>query len=159
MWNFKLLRVFNRCQINPFTARACNISGLKDAGTRLQACYIPVKHVIFRSSMLYSGQTCYIPVKHVIFRSCNTSTFSVMRLDENPFTCQCEKEDKRAYSLSWCFTSTEAGWPVRDGLGLQFQILHIYVLFSDGVMEMKGFKKKKEKKKKKKKVVEEIVLS
>ena len=65
MWNFKLLRVFNRCQINPFTARACNISGLKDAGTRLQACYIPVKHVIFRSSMLYSG-----PVTHLLSVLC-----------------------------------------------------------------------------------------
>ena len=52
--------------------------------------------------------------------------------------------------------------------GLQFQILHIYVLFSDDIMEMKGLKKKKRKRKKKKrrgggggggeKKVEEIVL-
>ena len=38
------------------------------------------------------GHAC----KQYIFRSCNTSTFSAVRLDENPFTCQCEKESKMA---------------------------------------------------------------
>ena len=33
--------------------------------------------------------------KQSIFRSCNTSTFNAMCFDENPFTCQCEKEKKR----------------------------------------------------------------
>ena len=54
---------------NPFTAAACKLSGLKDARTRQQTVY---------------------------FRSFNTSTFSAMRFDgENPFTCQCQKEDKK----------------------------------------------------------------
>ena len=56
---------------NPFTAPACNISGLKDAGTCLQIVYI--------------------------FWSFNTTTFNVIIcFDENPFTFQCEKEDKKA---------------------------------------------------------------
>ena len=47
---------------NPFTAPACNISGLKDARGRLQTVYFPV---------LYK-----------------TSTFNAVRLDGDPFTCQ-----------------------------------------------------------------------
>ena len=52
------------------------------------------------------GRTC----KQYIFRSYNTFTFSATRFDENPFTCQCEKEDKKAegfqISLSyWSFTN------------------------------------------------------
>ena len=62
---------------NPFTAPACTISGLKDARTRLQKFYIP-------TYMLH-----------------NTSTFSVMRHDENLFTCQCKKEDKKAYCFKF----------------------------------------------------------
>jgi len=53
--------------INSFTAPACKISGLKDAGTRLQTGY---------------------------FLVLNTSTFSAIRFDENPFKCQYEKETK-----------------------------------------------------------------
>ena len=34
--------------------------------------------------------------KQCIFRSYNTSTFNVMRFDENPFTFQREKENKKA---------------------------------------------------------------
>ena len=34
--------------------------------------------------------------KQYVFRSYNTSTFSAMRFDESPFTCQWEKEDKKA---------------------------------------------------------------
>ena len=50
--------------INPFTAPACEIFGLKDARPRL--------------------------------RSYSTYTFSAKRFDEDPFTCQREKEDKKA---------------------------------------------------------------
>ena len=49
--------------INPFTAPACKISGLKDARTLL-----------------------------CMFRSYIISTFSAMHLDENPFACQYEKK-------------------------------------------------------------------
>ena len=34
--------------------------------------------------------------KQYIFKSYNTSTFNAVRFDENPFTCHCEKEDKKA---------------------------------------------------------------
>ena len=34
--------------------------------------------------------------KQYIFQSYNTSTFNALRFDENPFTCQCEKGDKKA---------------------------------------------------------------
>ena len=52
--------------LNPFTAPACNISGLKDARTRLQTVNFPV----------YA-----------------TSASNAMSFDENRFTSQCEKED------------------------------------------------------------------
>ena len=55
--------------INPFTASACKISGLKDAQVHL---------------------------KNSIFSGPITSTFNVMRFDENPFTCQSKKENKKA---------------------------------------------------------------
>ena len=65
-------------KISPFTVRACTISGLKDAGTHLCTC------------------------KHYIFQSFNTSTFNAMHSDENPFTRQCEKENKKAYGFKFC---------------------------------------------------------
>ena len=34
--------------------------------------------------------------RQYIFLSCNTSIFSAMHLDKNPFTCQCESEEKKA---------------------------------------------------------------
>ena len=34
--------------------------------------------------------------KEYIFRSYNTSTLNAKHFDENPFTCQCEKEDRNA---------------------------------------------------------------
>ena len=56
--------------INPITASDCSISGLNDAArTRLQTVYFPV---------LY-----------------NTSTFSVVCFDENPFTRQLKKKKKK----------------------------------------------------------------
>ena len=61
--------------INPFTAPACKISGLKDARTRLIA------------NSIVSG-------------SINTSTFNAMRFDEDLFTCQCEKRKQRGLSVS-----------------------------------------------------------
>ena len=57
------------CVINPFIAPACKISGLNDTRTRLQT---------------------------YIFRPCNTSIFSALRFDENPFKYQGKKEDKKA---------------------------------------------------------------
>ena len=56
---------------NPFTGLACKLFGLGDAQVR---------------------GTC----KQYIFWSYNTSTFNAMLFDENPFICQCEKEDKKA---------------------------------------------------------------
>ena len=53
----------------------------------------------------------------IISRSCNTSTFNGMRFNENPFTCQCKKEDKKS-----------------EG----FQILHFYWSFSSDIMAVKG---------------------
>ena len=61
------------------------------------------------------GHAC----KQYIFRSCNTSTFSAVRLDENPFTCQCEKESKTAPG---------------------FQILHFYWSFSRDFRAVKRLK-------------------
>ena len=56
--------------INPFTAPACKMFGLKDARTRQQTVY---------------------------FQSCNTSTFNdiIMPFNENPFTCSAKKKTKR----------------------------------------------------------------
>ena len=59
--------------VNPLTATACKISGLKDGRTRLQTVY---------------------------FRSWNTSAFSAMRFDENPFTCQLKKKKKKFKRVS-----------------------------------------------------------
>ena len=57
------------------------------------------------------GRAC----KQYIFRSYNTSIFN-SAFDEDPFTCQCEKEDKKA-----------------EG----FEILHFYGSFSNGSMAVK----------------------
>ena len=59
-----------------------------------------------------------VPQKQHIFRSYNTSTVSAMYFDENPFTCQCEKEKEKA-----------------EG----FQISHFYWSFSSDIMAVKGF--------------------
>ena len=56
-------------KLTPFTAPAFKISGLKDAGTRLQ-------------NSIVSGTM--------------TSTVNAVCFDENPFICQCEKEDKQS---------------------------------------------------------------
>ena len=57
-------------ELNPVTVPACKNPGLKDAERHTR--------------------------KQYIFRSYDTSTFSTMRSDENPFTCQCGNEDKKA---------------------------------------------------------------
>ena len=57
--------------------------------------------------------------KQYIVRSYNTSTFSAVRFDENPFTYQCEKEDKKAKG---------------------FQISLFYWSFSNNIMAVKGLK-------------------
>ena len=46
-----------------------------------------------------------------------TSTFKAMHFDENPFTCQCEKEVKQAE---------------------KFQIVHFYGSFLNDIMTVKG---------------------
>ena len=56
--------------INPFTAPACKNS----AGWKMH------------------GGTC----KQYMFRSYNPSNFNAMRFDKNPFTCQSEKENRKA---------------------------------------------------------------
>ena len=57
----------NLLHLNPFTAPASKISGLKRARARL---------------------------KNSIFFAPITSTFNAVRRDESPFICQCENEDK-----------------------------------------------------------------
>ena len=61
---------FTAAHLNPLTAPSCKISYLKDARKRLK--------------------------KQYIFRSYNKSLFSAMRFDENLFTCQGEKVNKKA---------------------------------------------------------------
>ena len=61
------------------------------------------------------GRAC----EQYIFWSYNATTFNAMHFDEDPFTCQCEKEDKKAYGL---------------------QILHFYWSFSSDLMAVKGLK-------------------
>ena len=55
--------------------------------------------------------------KQSIFQSYNTSTFTAVCFDETPFTCQCEKEDKKAEGV---------------------QISHFYWSFLSHVMAVKG---------------------
>ena len=55
-----------------------------------------------------------------------TSNFKAMRFDGDPFTCQCEKEDKKASGL---------------------QISHFYGSFSNDIMEVKGLSKSNERNK------------
>ena len=50
----------------------------------------PVK---FPGSTMPHGCAC----KQYIFRSYNTSVFSAIPFEESPFTCQCEKEDRKAF--------------------------------------------------------------
>ena len=58
--------------------------------------------------------------KQYIFRSYKTYTFNAMRFDENPFTCQCKRENKK-----------DSG----------FQISHFYGSFSSEVRAVKGLKR------------------
>ena len=55
-------------KLNPFTAPACKIP----------------------------AERCMHAPKNSIFRSHNRSTFSAIRFAENPFKCQCERENKKA---------------------------------------------------------------
>ena len=61
------------------------------------------------------GRAC----KQYIFRSYNTSIFSAVSFDGDPFTYQCEKEDKKAEV---------------------FQISHIYGSFLNDFMAVKGLR-------------------
>ena len=62
---------FPRFYVNPFTAAACDISGLK--GAHIHAC------------------------KQYILWSCNKSTFSTVHFDRNPFTCSYTGEKSLNY--------------------------------------------------------------
>ena len=81
---------------NSFTAPACKIPGLK-----------------------MHRHTC----KQYVFQSYgyNTSTFNAMSLDENPFTCQCEKDGKNAkgFQISqfywWCSSDIMAVKGLSEG--------------------------------------------
>ena len=57
--------------------------------------------------------------KQYIFLSYNTSAFSAIRSDENPFRCQCGKEKNKAYG---------------------FNILHLYWSFLCEIMAVKGLR-------------------
>ena len=59
-----------RVCFNPFTAPACQMSGLKDAWTHLQ-------------NGRFSG-----PITHLL-------SVIIRSLDENPFTSKCEKDSKK----------------------------------------------------------------
>ena len=59
------------------------------------------------------GHSC----RQSISRSFNTSTFNAKRFYENPFTCRCEKENKK---------------------GLRVKILHFYWSFSSDILAVKG---------------------
>ena len=59
------------------------------------------------------GHAC----KLYIFQSHKASTFEAMHFDEDPFTCQCKNENKKAQ---------------------EFQISHFYWLFSSDIMAVKG---------------------
>ena len=61
------------------------------------------------------GCTC----KQYIFQSYNASTLNALNFDKNPFTCQCETEDKKA-----------------EG----FQISHFYWPFSSDIVAVKGLR-------------------
>ena len=48
-------------------------------------------------NILSKDKSCMHGCKVIRFNFClNTSTFSVMCFDESPFTCQCEKENRKA---------------------------------------------------------------
>ena len=78
--------------INPFTAPACKISRAK------------------RCTDAHANSILSTPV---------TSTFSAVRFDENPFTCQREKEDRNSYG---------------------FELLHCYWSLSSDNVEVKGLR-------------------
>ena len=90
-----------RSPFNPFTAPSCKLmSGLKDARSCLHA------------NSRFSGPL--------------TSTFNAVRFDENPFTCQCEKETKR---LNGFIFRTSAGhfqvtsWRITGEFGVTLKSL------------------------------------
>ena len=82
------LRRFQQ-NLNHFIAPACTVSGLKKC----------------------------IDSNGNVFWSYNTCTFKALRFDENPFTCQCENEIKKA-----------------EG----FQISHFHWSFSSDIMAVMG---------------------
>ena len=73
-WSGKETDLF-ALSVNPFTAPACNISGLKSA--HIHAC------------------------KQYIWWSYNKFTFKTVHFDRNPFACSCEGADKPWWFQIW----------------------------------------------------------
>ena len=71
-----------------------------------------------------------------------------MRLDEKPFTCQCEKKNKKAevFQISHYYWSFSSDIMAVKGLNKNknaevFQISHYYWSFSSDIMAVKGLNK------------------
>ena len=61
-----------------------------------------------RQPVRFPGRNMHGQTADSIFSGPVTSAFSAARFDENPFTCQCEKEDKKVFIFShfyWSFLS------------------------------------------------------
>ena len=98
--------------INPFTARVCNIFGLNDARMCLHTVYFPV-------------------LLHVCIFSVN------MHFDGDPFTCQCEKEDKKAEGFQISLKAFKFRWRLSN-FAEGFQISQFYGSFSNDILTVKG---------------------
>ena len=82
---------------------------------RNKLVFVAIKHVFCHDkSMLVATKRCGDKHANSIFcgHIFSTSTFNAMSFDENPFTCQCEKEDKNAFKkwfqiwpFCWSFPS------------------------------------------------------
>ena len=77
-------RQVNMDNINPFTATACKISGLKSAHIHASKQYIRW--------------------------SCNKSTLNILHFDRNSFMCSCEGGMKALIVSNWHFYSSFSEW-------------------------------------------------
>ena len=80
------------------------------------------------------------PYRQCIFWSCNISTFSAMRFDEIPFTCQCKEQDLGVSNLAnlsvvfkWHLGSEEVNtnyivWRVHRQVTLEVSIVRLHYL-------------------------------
>ena len=74
------------------TAHPSSTSASSSSVSRVSSLTLSLPQPVKFLGWKMHGRTC----KQYIFQSCNTSTFNAMKSDENPFTCQCKKEDKKA---------------------------------------------------------------